>query len=310
MTAALVFEDVVKRYHRKAPPALDGLSFSVPQGALCGFVGPNGAGKTTAFSVMSGFLEPDAGRVDLLGEGPFDPWRFKGRVGVLPQDAELPGRHTPLELLEHLARLQGMPAEAARREVALRVEQVHLDDKRGSRIDALSHGMRRRVAVASALLGSPQLVVLDEPTAGLDPVQARSLRDLLKGLAGGHTLVVSSHNLLELEQICDWVVMVDHGRCVRYGTVADVTGQDRHASWVLGPGEVDVSALMARLPACAVRLEGRVLDVSAASDELLDRSSLVLMRWLVDAGVPVRGVRRGVSLEDRFVVDTRGGDAP
>lgn len=303
MTDALVFDAVVKRYGRRAAPALDGMSFRVPRGTVTGFVGPNGAGKTTAFSVVSGFLPPDAGRVDLLGEGPFDPWRFKGRIGVLPQDAELPDRHTPVELLEHLGRLQGLSAGVARREAALRLEQLLLGDKAHARIGTLSHGMRRRVAVASALVGQPELVLLDEPTSGLDPVQARSLRDLLRGLGGRQTVVISSHNLLELEQICDWVVMVARGRCLRQGSVGEVTGAGEVVSWELGPGALDLEALAASLGGCRVRQDGHTLEVVVPPGADLDAVSLVVVRALAASGVPLRGLRKGVSLEERFVRD-------
>ncbi len=306
MSDALIFEEVRKRYGRSGAWALDGMSFRVPKGAVCGFVGPNGAGKTTAFSVVSGFLPPDSGRVDLLGEGPFDPWRFKGRLGILPQDAELSDRHTPRELLVHLARLQGLSNGKAQEEAAQRLEEVRLHDRADARIASLSHGMRRRVAVASALLGSPELVLLDEPSSGLDPVQARSLRDLLRTLGGVQTLVVSSHNLLELEQICDWVVMVANGRCVRQGSVGEVTGAGEVVTWQLGPGGVPTQALTAALPTCRFVVDGQELEVVVPLTEDMDAVSVTIMGILAGAGVSLRGLRRGVSLEERFVRDTHG----
>jgi ABC-type multidrug transport system ATPase subunit len=302
---ALVFDGVVKRYARGAAPALDGMSFRVPRGVVCGLVGPNGAGKTTTFSVLSGFLPPDAGTVDILGLGPFDPWTMKGRLGVLPQDAELPDRQTPVELLTHLARLQGIGPREAAEEAARRVEEVRLGDRARSRIGALSHGMRRRVAVASALLGDPELVVLDEPTSGLDPVQARSLREVLAGLRGRRTVIVSSHNLLELELLCDWVVMVDRGRCLRQGSVAEVTGRGARSTWELA-GPVDVDALRARLGACTVRALGDVLEIEAPEGVDLDEVTVAVMAELAAQRVGLRGLRRGVSLEDRFVGDAVG----
>lgn len=306
MTDALVFEGVTKRYARGAPPALDGLSFTVPAGVVCGFVGPNGAGKTTAFSVLSGFLPVDAGRVDLLGLGAYDPWRMKGRVGVLPQDALLPERHTAVELLTHLGRLQGMAGDAAHADAVRLVHALGLTEKIGARIGALSHGMQRRVAVATALIGGPELVVLDEPTAGLDPVQARGLRDLLRGLRGRQTLIISSHNLLELEQLCDWVVMIDRGRCVRQGSVAEVTGRSERIVWELGPGLLDLDALRVVLPGADIARDGAVLTTVAAAGTDLDALTVVVMRALAEAGVPLRGLRRGVSLEDRFIDDAAG----
>lgn len=299
MSAALRFEGVRKTYGRARRPALDGLSFEVPRGSVCGLVGPNGAGKTTTFSVVSGFLPPDAGTVDLLGEGPFDPWRFKGRVGVLPQDAELPGRHTPVELLGHLARLQGhaTPDAEARR----RVDEVGLGDRADDRIDTLSHGMRRRVAVASALLGDPELVLLDEPTSGLDPVQAHAVRRIVAGIAGARTVVVSSHDLVGLEQMCDWVVMMERGRCVRQGSLEEVTGRRQRVVVELADPGFDTDRLTAVVPDLGVRaVDGRlVLSLPPAAD--VDAVVLDVMRVLVDAGVAVRSLRRGDSLEEAFL---------
>jgi ABC-2 type transport system ATP-binding protein len=180
------------------------------------------------------------------------------------------------------------------------LDRVNLTDRRDKRIGSLSHGMRRRVAVATALLGDPELVLLDEPTAGLDPLQARSLRDELLKRPVGQTIVVSSHNLDELERICDWVVMIDGGRCLRQGTLSDVTGRTSTAHWTLGPGEVPLAALQARLPAHQLALKDGVLVHQAPSEADLDPGAVVIASALAAAGVPIREVRRGVSLEARF----------
>jgi ABC-type multidrug transport system ATPase subunit len=244
--------------------------------------------------------------VDILGEGGFDPQRFKGRVGALPQDAELPPRHTPLELLTHLARLQGMRSEAARREAERVLLAVRLADRLNQPMLSLSHGMRRRVAVASALVGSPELVLLDEPMAGLDPVQARSLRDVLRACGGQQTLVVSSHDLDELERLCDWVVMIDRGRCVQQGAMEQVTGQGVRTTWTIGPGEVPMVSLREALPGHGLELKIGELEHQAPVDADLDATMLRIMRMLCDAGIAVREVRRGRRLEDQFVDVTRG----
>lgn len=304
MSDALVFQGVVKTFG--AARALDGLDFRVPTGSVCGFVGPNGAGKTTAFSVVSGFLPIDAGAVDILGSGPFDSWTLKGRLGVLPQDAELPDRHTPRELLRHLGRLQGLSGADAVREAAAKLRLVGLGDRADHPIRTLSHGMRRRVAVASALVGDPELVLLDEPLAGLDPVQARALRDALAALRGIRTLVVSSHDLHELERLCDWVVMLDRGRCVQQGTVAEVTGRAERVLFELGQRSFDPASLAARLPDHGVTLEAAGLLVTVPAGGDLDRATLVVMEALVAAQVPLHGVRRGTSLEDAFVAQRAG----
>ena len=304
MADALRFSGVSKRFGRSL--ALDAVSFRIPKGSITGFVGHNGAGKTTAFSIVSGFLAPDAGEVDVLGRGRFDPLAMKGLVGVLPQDAELPDRHTPLELLEHLARLQGLAASAARDEAERVVALVDLKDRAQARIATLSHGMRRRVAVATALLGAPPLVLLDEPLSGLDPVQQRHLRASLAALRGRQTLVVSSHDLPDLERLSDWVVMLAGGRCLREGPIAEVTGARSSARWELGPGPVPLDALRAAIPDHEFTLSGTTLEERASSEGDLDASSVAVMRALAEAQVPLRHVRRGVGLEQRFLDDVGG----
>lgn len=302
MKPALVFREVSRRFGRRL--ALDRLSFEVPSGSLTGFVGHNGAGKTTAFSIVGGFLAPDAGEVDILGRGPFDPSRHKGQLGVLPQDAELPDRHTPRELLRHLARLQGMDARAAEREVDRVIGVVLLDDRATSLIASLSHGMRRRVAIATALLGSPPLVLLDEPLSGLDPLQARAVREQLAAYRGRSTLVVSSHDLADLERMSDWVVMLERGRCLREGPLAEVTRQSSVVHWEIGAGPPPLAALRAALPGHRFEARGLVIVQEAPEGEV-DGASVVVMRTLAELGVPLRGAWRGVGLEERFLEDLR-----
>ncbi len=306
---ALRVSGLRKRYGRRAPWALDGLDCRFPAGALCGLVGPNGAGKTTLYSVVCGFLVADEGSVDLLGSGPFDAARLKGRVGVLPQDAEIQGKLTALEFLHYMGRLQGLDRTTARSEADRVLRGVRLGDRRESLVGSLSHGMRRRLAVASALLGSPELVLLDEPTAGLDPVQAASLREELVALRGNSTLIVSSHNLVELERICDWVVLMESGRCVRQGTVAEVTGQRQVVTWTLGPGEPPLERLREQLPGHELLWEqregGSLLLHRAPAESDLDQASIAVAGTLAAAGVAVRAVQRGRSLEESFLEETR-----
>ncbi len=303
---ALELRGLVKQFGARR--ALDGLDLFVPQGVVAGVVGPNGAGKTTAFSVLCGFLQADAGSVRLLGQEGFDPVSLRGRVGVLPQDAELPLPHTPTEVLRHLARLQGLGrgADAA---VARALDEVRLDDRAREPIGRLSHGMRRRVAVASALLGTPELIVLDEPTSGLDPVQARSLRAVLAGLRGRATVVVSSHNLLELEMLADWVVMMDRGRTLRQGPVAEVTGAAERAELRLGgplePPEADNGARA--WVAATVTRDGERVVVTPRPGATLDAALAEVVGAAIASGVPLLGLRRGQSLEDRFVAEAGEG---
>ncbi len=302
---ALSLDGVVKRYGTfRKTLALDGASFTVPRGSVCGLIGPNGAGKTTVFASICGQLRLDAGRIEILGGGPFDVERLKGRVGLLPQDAELGLSHTPTELLVHLARLQGLGLADAREASARGLAQVDLSDRAERRIATLSHGMRRRLAIATALLGEPELVLLDEPMSGLDPAQVRSLRELVVSQRGRRTLVISSHNLAELEQVCDHVVLIDRGRCTLAGPIAEVTGRAMVLTWTLGPGELDVDALAGALPGHEVRREDGALTVVCPPDTDLDDTARVVARHCVEADVAIREVRRGLSLERSYLERT------
>lgn len=176
---------------------------------------------------------------------------------------------------------------------------VNLGDRAGEKIASLSHGMRRRVAVATALVGNPRLVLLDEPLSGLDPRQAKALRDALSELRGVGTLVISSHNLYELERLCDHVILVSNGVCTEQGPMTEVTGQTSLVEWTLGAGPAPLAALTGALPGDTFEVVGEVLVQRAAGD--LDASSVVVMRELAAAGIPVREVRRGVGLERKFM---------
>lgn len=309
--AALRVEGLRKRYGRRSPWALNGLTCHVPRGTICGLVGPNGAGKTTLYSVISGFLPPEEGSVDILGLGAFDPWKLRGRLGVLPQDAALDERLTCREFLRYMASLQGLSDSASWEASDRALEEVNLSDRADDRIASLSHGMVRRIAAASALLGQPELVLLDEPMAGLDPVQAASLREVLVRQRGRGTLVVSSHNLVELERICDWVILLEKGELVQQGTVAEVTGRGVHVAWTVGPGlETDaqgsaLAVLRLALDGHTLRFEptgdGGVLHQATPPSNDLDASAVIVARVLAQHGVAIRAVQRGRSLEESFL---------
>lgn len=292
MSDALVVEGLTRRFGARL--ALDALSFRVPEGSICGLVGPNGAGKTTTMSIIAGFLPADGGKVDLLGQGPFDPAKHRGRVGILPQDAELPTASTPRQLLTVWGRLQGLGGREVSGAVERVLEDVLLRDRADARIATLSHGMRRRVTVASALLGDPSFVLLDEPTSGLDPGQSRHLREVLVSRRGRKTILVSSHNLAELERMCDHVVMIADGRCTRAGSMEQVTGRTREVVVVLAP------------PFPPGR-EGELrLQLGPEDPRSVEDATTELLRALLAEGARIREVRPGDSLESRYFADTSG----
>lgn len=211
---ALESRGLVKRYgHCRA---LDGFSLAIPRGAVLGLVGPNGAGKTTWMMSVAKLLRCEAGETV-----------FSGSIGLLPQDSELPLEMSVRSLLSGYARLQGMSAADAARAAADILERVNLLDRADASIRSLSHGMRKRVMTAQCFLGDPDLVLLDEPMNGLDPVAAERLRKVILARKDRKTTVISSHHLLDLERLCTHVAFVDAGRIRRFGSLAELTADGR-----------------------------------------------------------------------------------
>ncbi|PIW60491.1 ABC transporter ATP-binding protein [Shewanella sp. CG12_big_fil_rev_8_21_14_0_65_47_15] len=190
--------------------ALNNINLTLEAGAPIALVGPNGAGKTTLFSLLCGYLTPSAGTITLLGEAPNSP-KLLGQIAALPQDAALDPNLTIISQLTLFGRLQGMDSKQAAQEAMRVLSLVDLADVAQQKPPSLSHGMSKRVAIAQALIGSPKLVLLDEPTAGLDPANAKKVRELVKALSTTTTFMISSHNLDELEKLCDQVLYLDKG---------------------------------------------------------------------------------------------------
>jgi ABC-2 type transport system ATP-binding protein len=236
--------------------ALRGAELKVPRGSIFALIGPNGAGKTTLFGLCCGFLRADAGTVEILGGAP-DSLRLKGRLGALPQDAMLGRDITIREHLVFLARLQGMALAQAQSEAMRVLELVDLAELAERRAGALSHGQVKRVGVAQAFLGEPELILLDEPTAGLDPRHAHDLRAMIRGRRGAQTIVVSSHNLQELEAICDEAAFMEKGQTIEAGAIETLTARDAEIHVQLAPGPEPIELLRARVPALALTWDPR-----------------------------------------------------
>ena len=294
--------DVVKRFGRRR--ALDGLSLVVPSGATCGVIGPNGSGKTTLFAVLAGLLRPSSGSVELFGERPFDARRDAGRLGLMPQDAA-PSPHATLEQsLRYYATLAGLGAGDAKREASQWLERVRLDDRARSRQHELSHGMRRRFSIAQAFLGRPELVLLDEPTAGLDPEVAAETRELLAKRRGSATLLISSHQLSELEDLCDYAVFIDQGRLVRQGPMRELLQSDSRVRLKLTRAP-DLARVRQRVATLALDWDAPVLDVRLRGDRPIDAANAELLRELLDQGVGVLELSTGQSLEASYLSTRR-----
>ena len=219
---AVSTKGLVKRYGKRR--ALDGFALDVPEGCVMGLVGPNGAGKTTWMMAVAGLVRTDAGTVGLFRTSqPFTAAAHSGRLATLPQDSELPIESTPEGFLYGLARLQGLSADAAKASIRKVLEAVNLKDRAKASIRSLSHGMRKRLMAAQCFLGEPDLILLDEPMNGLDPEEAVRFRNLILSRHAGCTVVVSSHNLADLEKFCTHVTFVRDGKVVKTAALKDLT---------------------------------------------------------------------------------------
>jgi ABC-2 type transport system ATP-binding protein len=224
---AVVVRGLAKRFGPNV--AVDGIDLTVPSGSLFGVIGPNGAGKTTSIRMITGLLRPDAGTVEVDGVDVWrDPLTAKQHFGVLPDDLHLFERLTGFEFLTFLGRLRRLePAVIAARVPEL-FSVLGLDDAAGKLVADYSQGMRKKVALAAAILHAPRVLFLDEPFESVDPVSARTIQDVLQRFcAAGGTVVFSTHVLDVVERLCDSLALVDHGRVVAQGTTDEVRGNER-----------------------------------------------------------------------------------
>jgi ABC-2 type transport system ATP-binding protein len=208
-------QNLTKRYRDRV--AVEGLNFSVAEGEILGFLGPNGAGKSTTMKLLTGFLPPSEGVAKVAGFDVFEqPLEVKRRIGYLPETPPLYPEMTVVGYLKFVASLKGLPGRGLRAEVERVGTLTGLSDVMGRVIQNLSKGYKQRVGIAQALLGSPPVLILDEPTEGLDPTQRAEVRALIKGLAGKHTVILSTHILPEVTMTCEKVLIINQGRVVAY----------------------------------------------------------------------------------------------
>ena len=263
--------------------ALDDVSFTVPEGRIVGFVGPNGAGKTTAMRIALGVLTPDAGAVRWRGEA-VDA-RVRRRFGYMPEERGLYPKMRVLDQLVFLARLHGIAKPDARRRAEETIEVLGVAERANDRVEALSLGNQQRVQLASALVHEPDLLVLDEPFSGLDPVGVDVLSGVLRRQAANHgvPVVFSSHQLELVERLCDSVVLIDRGRIVVQGTIGELRarrerrlvlvqvrgGSEEWYGSIPGVGLVEVRPDGAVLELADDVDEQRVLDLARASGDVV-----------------------------------------
>ncbi|MDO4333590.1 MAG: ABC transporter ATP-binding protein [Eubacteriales bacterium] len=198
--------------------AVEDLSFEIDEGHVYGFLGPNGAGKSTTMNIMTGCLSATAGHVRIDGHDIFEePDKAKKLIGYLPEQPPLYMAETPVEYLRFVGEAKGLRGAELKAQIEDVIRQTKIEDVRNRRIQALSKGYRQRVGIAQALLGNPKVIVLDEPTVGLDPIQIIEIRALIKELGQNHTVIFSSHILSEVQTICDQILIIAKGKLVAFG---------------------------------------------------------------------------------------------
>jgi ABC-2 type transport system ATP-binding protein len=217
-------EGLTKRYARNV--AVDHISFQVEKGQIVGFLGPNGAGKTTTMRMLTCFMPPTDGHAEVAGFDILDsPMEVKKRIGYLPESPPVYPEMEVIEYLNFVGRIKGVPKAGLARRIDEVMQKCAVADVQRKEIGKLSKGYRQRVGLAQAILHNPDVLILDEPTSGLDPHQIMETRDLIRGLAGDHTIILSTHILSEVEAICEHVIIIAKGKLVATDTVANLTSR-------------------------------------------------------------------------------------
>ncbi len=287
--------------------AIDNLSFHAEKGEILGFLGPNGAGKTTTMRILTGYMPPSSGKAMVAGYDVVDQsLEVRRRVGYLPETVPLYPDMTVYDYLKFMADLRHLPSAEERVDEAL--EMVHMEDRADGYIANLSKGMRQRVGLAQALLHSPEVLILDEPTIGLDPAQILDVRNLIRGLAGERTVLLSTHILSEAQQLCNRVLIINKGRIVAEDSPAQLqarlSGAQRVSVTVGGDGDGLVN-LVASISGVAGVLSAKGNSLEIETVPGLDVRASVA-RAIVEAGYDLLELRNiGMSLEDIFIELTR-----
>jgi ABC-2 type transport system ATP-binding protein len=295
---AIVTTALSKRYGRRL--AVDGLSIEVPSGVVAGFIGPNGAGKTTTMAMLLGLVRPSAGTATVLGAGIEHPASYLGRVGALIEAPSFWPGLTGVENLRALARLGGHDETHIAEVLAL----VGLEARGADRFGEYSFGMKQRLGIAGALLADPALLVLDEPTNGLDPKGINEMRDFIRSVGDGErTVLVSSHILSELEQVCDWLIVIDRGALVYQGPTQGFLGRAGTVIALTPEHLADVERLaaLARAEGHEPHPEGDELVVPVGGEE--PRTvALALNRAAIEHGIVLAELHvRRPSLESNYL---------
>lgn len=224
--------DLTKSYGART--AIDKLNFTIKKGEVVGFLGPNGAGKTTTMKIITGFMAPTLGSVKVAGYDVFEnPIEVKRHIGYLPETPPVYGDMIVADYLKFVARLKGVDSKNLKSHVDEALEKTNLQEVSGRLVQNLSKGFRQRVGIAQALVSRPDILILDEPTVGLDPRQVAEIRQLLIDLRGHHTIILSTHILPEVEATCQRVIIIDHGKIVAENSLTALANQSHSSRTVI-----------------------------------------------------------------------------
>lgn len=252
--------------------ALDNLSFSVREGELMGIIGHNGAGKTTAIRIIAGILHPDSGTVHVGGyDVTRDPLRVKAMIGYLPEEPNLYEHFRAADLLRYFGELYGVPRDVLDDRIYELLELVGMSERAEDPINTFSKGMRQRIGIARALIHDPPIIIFDEPTMGLDPATAFSIREFIRELKGSRTMILCTHYMEEADYLCDRVAIINRGRILDIGTPDELKSRVRGdlilEVKVSDPSLVSRESLMKVSGVKSVEIDGKIIRLSLGSRE-------------------------------------------
>ena len=303
---------LTKRYARHT--AVDNISFSVQKGQIVGFLGPNGAGKTTTMRILTGFLPPTSGTASIAGFDVLEqPLEVKRRIGYLPENPPLYNDMTTREYVAFVGRLKGLRSAELKKRLDFVIERCAIGNIRDKQLGKISKGYRQRVGLAQAIIHNPEVLILDEPTSGLDPNQINETRTLIQSLAGDHTVMLSTHILPEVEQICERVIIINQGRLVTTDEITNLQRRPEGAEGVLveiggrNGSKLDPAALQQKLSGIPGIIQVKVKQTKEdrAWLEIENEKGFVrgdLARAIVAAGWDLNELQTAtVSLEQAFL---------
>jgi len=289
--------------HYKGVKALNGFDLELNITQPTGIVGPNGAGKSTLFAILCGFIKPTSGNVRVMGATP-DSSDIKGKISLLPQDTTMFKGINVFSQLKHYARLQGLGKQLAIKEVEHVLSLVQATDFSKQLPETLSFGQRKRVMLAQSLIGKPELILMDEPTSGLDPVAATEVRNLLRQLGSEYSVIISSHNLTEIEDICSDIVIMNKGKLVTHSSLSKLTRSSQCFSLILeNVSDVHLSEILKKTDGVS-KIENDKNDMKSwlihYEEGSAEQLQIKILSILSEHKIAVSELKKGKSLADEI----------